>query len=216
MHNITCILCINILLVGVSRTLQQGSVFYRQDYDATNNNIVKIDLDCPIERHTYVIISNTTAEQQQSIDQLSTQVSNSKDVEALLDRVNWRMFIYSCEKSNESFLYSSFELQNNCYSSSCSFTDSIDDLFSFNLECGNTTSCASVLDSSLITKWYIFFIFGLISLFGNIVVISDKVISIRKVQNKDKEIQIYLFLVLNLALADSLMGIFLAAISFEI
>ena len=57
---------------------------------------------------------------------------------------------------------------------------------------------------------------GLLSLVGNMVVIYDKIVSLQKFQNKNKEIQIYHTLVLNLSLADLLMGIYLIAISFEI
>ena len=46
--------------------------------------------------------------------------------------------------------------------------------------------------------------------------IYDKIVSLRKFQNKNKEIQIYHTLVLNLSLADLLMGLYLTAISFEI
>ena len=63
--------------------------------------------------------------------------------------------------------------------------------------------------------WFIFVLLGLLCLLGNIVVIYDKIICLRKAQNQDKEIQIYHILVLNLALADLLMGIYLTAIGFE-
>ena len=46
--------------------------------------------------------------------------------------------------------------------------------------------------------------------------IYDKIVSLRNFQNEHKEIQIYHTLVLNLSLADFLMGIYLTAISFEI
>ena len=100
--------------------------------------------------------------------------------------------------------------------SSCSFTDAIDYLFRFRLHCGDGINCSSFLNSSLLTKWYIFLVLGLLSFVGNIVVIYDKIVSFQKFQNKHKEIQIYNALVLNLSLADLLMGLYLTAISFEI
>ena len=57
---------------------------------------------------------------------------------------------------------------------------------------------------------------GFTALVGNVVVIYDKIMNLRKSQDKNKEIQIYHSLVLNLAFADLLMGIYLTAISFEI
>ena len=57
---------------------------------------------------------------------------------------------------------------------------------------------------------------GLIALVGNLVVIYGKIMNLRKNQNKDIKIQIYHTLVLNLAFADLLMGIYLTANSFEI
>ena len=163
-----------------------------------------------------MIVSNATKDQQRSIDQLSTQISNGKDVEKLLDHVNWRMFIYSCAETSGDFSFSEYELQDGCINSSCSFTDSIDYLFRFPLYCGDNINCSTFLNSSLVTQWYIFLVLGLLSLVGNMVVIYDKIVSLREFQNKNKEIQIYHTLVLNLSLADLLMGLYLTTISFEI
>ena len=88
----TLSLCI--LLIGLSLA-NQGSIFYQVNRNTSNITLIPLDVECPIEEFTYLIISNTTEDQQNSIDQLSTQISNGKDVEKLLDHVNWRMFIYS-------------------------------------------------------------------------------------------------------------------------
>ena len=134
----------------------------------------------------------------------------------LLNHVNWRIFISSCAQACDNFSFSAYQFQNTCSNNTlCLFSDSINDILRFSFQCGNT-SCASSFDSHPITKWYIFFVLGLFSLIGNIVVISDKTISLRNRQNKEKGIQIYHALVLNLALADLLMGIYLTAIAFEI
>ena len=193
----------------------QGSFYHRQAFNISNGNLINIKTNCPIAEKTNLIISNNTEDQQRYIDQFSTQISSSEDVETLLNHVNWRMFVYSCERASEDFAYSDYELQNNCSNSSCSFTDSLDDLFFFSLECGNN-SCTTYLNSSLITHWYIFLLLGFLALLGNAIVICDKIKSLRKIQNKHKEIHIYHALVFNLALADVLMGVYLTAIAFEI
>ena len=207
----------NIVLVGLSLSLAiEGSIFYQVDRNTSNITLIPLDVECPIEEFTYLIVSNATKNQQRSIDQLSTQISNGKDVEKLLDHVNWRMFIYSCEETSGDFSFSEYELQDACINSSCSFTDTIDYLFRFPLHCGDNINCLIFLNSSLVTQWYIFLVLGLLSLVGNMVVIYDKIVSLRKVKNKNKEIQIYHTLVLNLSLADLLMGLYLTAVSFEI
>ena len=206
---------LNILLIGLSLA-NKGSIFYQVNHNTSNITLIPLDVECPIEKFTYLIVSNATKDQQRSIGQLSTQISNGKDVEKLLDHVNWRMFIYSCVETSGDFSFSEYELQDGCMNSSCSFTDAIDYLFRTALHCGEGINCSSFLNSSLITQWYIFLVLGLLCLVGNVVVIYDKTVSLRKFQNKNKEIQIYHTLVLNLSLADLLMGIYLTTISFEI
>ena len=204
------------LLLTIAFISHQKSVFHREKQNSSNQTLISIDFECPIDENTYIVVSRTTEDQQKSIHQQATQVSNSDDVLRLLDHVNWRIFIYSCAQACVNFSFSAYRFQNACSNNTlCSFSDSINDILRLSFQCGNT-SCATSFDSHLIMKWYIFFVFGLFSFIGNIVVISDKTISLRKRQNKEKEIQIYHALVLNLALADLLMGIYLTAISFEI
>ena len=208
---------LNIVLVGLSLSLaNEASIFYQVDRNTSNITLIPLDVECPIEEFTYLIVSNATEDQQRSIGQLSNQISNAKDVEKLLDHVNWRMFIYSCAETSGDFSFSEYNLQDGCINSSCSFIDTIDYLFFFPLYCGNNITCSSFFNSSLLTKWYIFLVLGLLSLVGNMVVIYDKIVSLRKFQNKNKKIQIYHTLVLNLSMADLLMGLYLTAISFEI
>ena len=184
--------------------------------NTSNTILIPFDVECPIEDFTYLIVSNATENQQNIIDQLSTQISNGKDVEKLLDHLNWRIFIYSCAETSGDFSFSEYELQDGCINTSCSFTDSIDYLFRFRLHCGDNINCSTFLNSSLLTKWYIFLVLGLLSFVGNVLVIYDKIVILQKFQNKHKEIQIYHTLVLNLSLTDLLMGLCLTAISFEI
>jgi len=128
----------------------QNSLFIRHDTNST-----EVNLDCPIDESFYLIVSNATEEQQTITDQLSNQVSNSEDVERLLNHVNWRMFTYSYEKQGcYNFKYSAYQLQHNSSNSSCCITDSVDDIFLLSTQCGNT-SCSSFINSYISTKWYI-------------------------------------------------------------
>ena len=208
------ILGFSIFLFGVPMAYQ-GSIFQRHSYNLNNSNTISLNLECPIEENTYLIVSNTSNDEIEN-DYLPTQVFSSADVFTLLNHVNWRMFIYSHKQTCSNFSYSDYELQYDCFNSFYTFTDSIDDLFFFPLQCKNNTSCTSYLNSSIITQWYIFLLLGFIALVGNFIVIYDKIMNLRKNQNKDKEIRIYHTLVLNLAFADLLMGIYLTAISLEI
>ena len=193
------------------------SLFVRQEHGTSNNILVEIDAECPIKEHTYVVISSITATQQNDINALSNQVTNGGDVEKLLDHVNWRMFIYSCEQQSCcNSTYSSYQLQYpNCSNTTCCFSDGIDDLFSYFIRCGNT-SCTDFINSFAGQTWLIALISGLLCLLGNAVVMCYKATSLCKAQNKGKKIQIYNILVFNLALADFLMGVYLTAIAFEI
>ena len=180
------ILSLNVVLVGLSLA-NEGSIFYQVNRNTSNIILIPLDVECPIEEFTYLIVSNVTQDQQNSIDQLSTQISNGKDVVKLLDHVNWRMFIYSCVEISGDFSFSEYELQDGCVNSSCSFTDTIDYLFFFPLYCGDTINCSSFLNSSLVTQWYIFLVLGLLSFAGNVVVIYDKIVSLQKFQKKKKK-----------------------------
>ena len=59
-------------------------------------------------------------------------------------------------------------------------------------------------------------IFGLLSILGNCIVICKNVIALKKRSNLPKEIRIYNALVLNLAISDLLMGIYLVAAGIEL
>jgi len=189
----------------------QDSLFYQHKNDNNNNNFIDIDLDCPIKKNIYVIVSNTTENQHRNVE---IQISSSKDVEKLLNHVHWRMFISSCTQACYNFTYSTYEFENVCSNSSCCFSDSIDDLFFSSIQCGD--KCSKTINSFAIRTWYLLSILGLICLIGNFIVIYDKLINFQTKQDKCKEVQIYHALVLNLALSDLLMGVYLTAISFEI
>jgi len=120
-----------------------------------------------------------------------------------------------CQQACQNFSYSTYQLQNNFSNSSCCFSDSIDDVVRSSSQCGDI-SCSKLANLNSISNWPIFLVLGLICLLGNFVVIFDKIFNLQKTHNKGKEIQIYYILVLNLALADLLMGVYLIAISLDI
>ena len=193
----------------------QKSIFYQSEYNQSKGNLVYVNLECPSDEFTYVIVSNNTGNSQTTINQLSSQVSSSKDVENLLDHVSWRIFIYLCGKTCQNFTYSTYDIQEVRPNSTGCFSDSADDIYRSSSRC-SSINCTNAVNSYSGGRWFSFLIAGLICLFGNSVVILDKIISLRKKQHKDKEIQIYHTLVLNLALADLLMGIYMTAFGFEI
>ena len=134
------------------------------------------------------------------------------NVVKLLDQVNWRMYIYSCEQTCSNFSYSDNEFRNVCPSSTCCFSDRIDDLLLYSFRYNGRD--ANDVNSLVTSAWFVLLIFGLLCLLGNIFVICDKTISLIKTKT-EKEIQIYRTLVLNLALSDSLMGVYLIGMAFE-
>ena len=122
--------------------------------------------------NTYGIVSNNTRDQQRLIDKPSAQVSNNKGVVNLLDDVNWRMFIYSCEQTCSNFSYSENEFQNDCPNSTCCFSNRIDDLllYSFRWDRFECFKFACNVGSA----WLVLLIFSLLRMLGNSFVIYDK------------------------------------------
>ena len=170
---------------------------------------------CAVQPSTYVIVSNTTEVNQMKIIELAPEVSNAEDAEALLDLVQWKIFVQSCRQPSDNFTKLETVLGNFCPNSSCRFSDRIDEILQRMPDC-SCSSCSNFTKSFIISKWGIFLALGILCLIGNIIVIFDKITSLRKSQNKGKEVQIYYILVLNLAIADWLMGIYLTAVAFEI
>ena len=189
----------------------QESVFYGRELGNSNETF----FECSA-KDTYIIVSHSSTEEHQRINQLSLQITKSEDVEKLLDHVNWTMLIYSCDQPS---CYNStgleHDFQNICYNSSCCFTNSLDDVLQSSSSCGSR-SCTDSVNSQSTAQWYGLLIFGLLCLLGNVFVVCDKIISLLKKQNIEEEVQIYYTLVLNLASADLLMGVYLTGIAFEI
>ena len=72
----------------------QESIFYQTNYNQSYSNLIQGDFECPSGGFRYVVVSNNTVNSQKTIDQLSSQVSSSEDVENLLDHVNWSRVLY--------------------------------------------------------------------------------------------------------------------------
>ena len=192
------------MVIGASKFFGNALILY-------GNYSIKVDFSkCRNTENTYGIAINNTEDQQRHIDQLSAQVSNSEDVVKLLDHVNWRMFIYSCKQTCSNISYSENEFH--YYSASC-LRGNIDDLLFYSSQYDAKNS--NDFNSLIMSTWFFLLIFGLLCLLGNIFVICDKTKRLIKTVKPDKEIQIYQTLVLNLALSDSLMGVYLTAMAFE-
>ena len=189
--------------------------FFENAHNLNDNYSIKVDFTkCLIMDNTYGIVSNNTEDQQRHIDQLSAQVSNSEDVVKLLDRVNWRMFIYSCEQTCSNFSYSDNEFLNDCPDSTCCFSNRIDDLLLYSSRYDGIG--LNDLNSLVMSTCFVLLIFGLLCLLGNSFVACCKTKNLIKTLKTEKEIQIYQTLVFNLALSDSLMGVYLTAMAFEL
>ena len=184
------------------------------DDGAEPTTVANPDFKCVQGSYTYVIVSNNTYEQKLKIVELSLNASSSEDVETLLDQINWRFFLYISRNNNTC---SSYKLIDNCSNEACCVTDSVDEIILNGSYCENSANdCSSTINSYPVVHWYIFFVLGLISVIGNLIVIHDKVKNLTSNRNENKEIKIYYTLVLNLALSDLLMGVYLTAISLEI
>ena len=191
---------------------QRDVIVYELDKESHN---FTMNRSCAGQPSTYVIVSNTTEVNRRKIIELAPGVSSAEDAEALLELVQWKIFVPSCRELCDNFTKLETVLENFCPNSPCRFSDRIDEVLQRMPDC-SCSSCSSFTKSFIISKWEIFLALGIMCLIGNIIVIFDKITSLKKSQNKGKEVQIYYILVLNLAIADLLMGIYLTAVAFEI
>ena len=135
----------------------------------------------------------------------------------LLSHFNFSIYVGKCKKEQPfaNFL-AKFENETKvcCQNSTCSFTHDFHGYFYFNLD-----SCIpenTKVKPTLIENSVPLVIFGLLSLLGNCIVISKSIMALKKNSIQHKEMQIYNVLVLNLATADLLMGIYLVVAGIEI
>ena len=145
------------------------------------------------------------------------QVSSEKNVETLLDEVNLKVFTYTCEQTFcNNTVNQQYHFQHPCLTNaSCCFSNNHTAIFPSQKKC-DPYDCKDFLQSSAFSHWYIFLVFGLLCLCGNFVVISQKITCLCNNRNQHKNVVIYNILVLNLSIANLLMGIYLIAISLEI
>ena len=200
---------------GVS--CQKNEIYYYFDVTTSTRHLNQVET-CSIIPKTFALVSNMTESAKNKVAQFGSRVSSEKDVETLLDYINWKLFVYVCENSFcNSTTNQQQHFQHLCaFDASCCFTNSYKVLIPFSRRCKNP-NCINFLPKSFIAHWYIFLVLGLFCLFGNFVVIYQKVNKLFcKNQTLKKNNLIYNILVLNLSSANLLMGVYLVAISLEI
>ena len=147
----------------------------------------------------------------------SFDVSSAHEVMELLNHFNFSIYVGNCKNENNfgDFL-AKFKNKTKfcCENSTCGFIHDFHGHFYFTLNYCIPEN--TKLKPTLIENSVPFVIFGLLSLFGNCIVISKNVIALRKHSIFHKEMKIYNVLVLNLATADFLMGIYLIIAGIEI
>ena len=183
----------------------------------TNASSFNQNKTCSTISKTFVLVTNITDRLKRNIMEFAPHVSSEKDVKTLLDYVNWELFVHTCEKSLCNYISNQkLRSQNLCLiNASCCWSNAYEAVVSISRRCENS-NCTDFFKTSAISHWYIFFVFGIICLSGNFVVIYQKVADFCKNQNQQKNILIYNILVLNLSIANLLMGIYLTSISLEI
>ena len=147
----------------------------------------------------------------------SFDVSSAHEVMQLLNHFNFSVYAGNCknEKNFEDFLAEfKYETTFCCENSTCGFIHDFHGHFYYNLN--TCISEYSKLKLTLIENSVPFIVFGLLSLLGNCVVICKNVIVLKKSSILNKEMKIYNVLVMNLAISDLLMGIYLIIIGIEI
>ena len=143
----------------------------------------------------------------------SFEAKKEIDVTNLLDYVNLNLYALTCNNQscneNQTSVFKYLKLRlNSSNNSTCLLTN---DPSSFSSQDGNWDKL-----KPKILLWLLVLVLGLMCLFGNSIVIFRQIFNLAKQKNYHKEIRVYNSLLLNLSLADFLMGIYLVVISFEI
>ena len=172
---------------------------------------------CPQNSRTYLIRDVTDFQQLQN--QINFSEENAEDMDFLLDSIKWQVFVYMCGNnrtiSHNLKTVTLNKFQNCCKNDEAFFTNEISQVLSHYPNC-NVTRCKEHETPYYIPNWILVLCFGLVGLFGNAVVIHRKIKSIWTKSNPNKEIQIYNSLVLNLAISDMLMVIYLVFLAVEV
>lgn len=206
-----------VVFAGCKTSILDDSEFCYNIISQTIFDLDSDDICTEYEKSSYYQCSKKLKNNETTFKKLKnlTEINSSSDVLALLDNVNISLYGFICRNLSESFSNKSqyyFKTSNySCSGSRCFFTNNPYALFP------DLPTCQScVQNTRLIRKWFSFFVLGMICLFGNGIVIYQKIAQSFKKTHRNKEIQVYNALVLSLAMADFLMGIYLVAISFEI
>ena len=172
----------------------------------------RTELFCENTKDNYLICEDTFS----NFKNLTTSMNGNHhdDLETILKSVSFKLFSNFCANKDDNTKKSiNYSLHNNfCHNSSC-FEEVQMKTWTF-MPCVNLTENNS--PDLFIQTSSPFLIFGLISLFGNSIVIFQKLFLLVKKANLSKEMRIYYVLVLNLALSDFLMAIYLTAIGNEV
>lgn len=136
---------------------------------------------------------------------------------------NWKLFASGCDgvPASECFFYSKpFHLLSASQNSTDCYTNNIETLFKPNYCYPSNKDCevkAREYNEILLQNIKIpYLIFGVISLLGNIVVLTQKVLGMIRSSVNQKEVQIYNVLVLNLSIVDCLMGFYVMVLAVSI
>ena len=147
----------------------------------------------------------------------SFDVSSAHEVIQILNHFKFGIYASNCE-DDHSFDTFSTKLENEtifcCENLTCGFIHDFHDYFYTNLNA--CTPENTKLKPTLIENSVPLVVFGFLSLLGNCIVICKSVMALKKSSIPHKEMQIYNVLVLNLATADFLMGIYLVVAGIEI
>ena len=129
------------------------------------------------------------------------QSSSEIDARKYLQNTKWKLFltISSNERSSNGMV-------------ACNLSENVSEILSVLAEC----KCYNRTHAQPATSaWEVFTILGLVCVVGNIVVIYTKLSKFVGKKVLPDEIKIYYFLVLNLAVSDLLMGVYLIGVAFE-
>lgn len=164
----------------------------------------------------YLCDFNNSYKKLDSFYEHDLSLTNEKRLLILLDRINATLYGYKCV--NKTSFKTEFRnnkpykiINQSCENMICFLTSNPNSLIS------EGPRCDPCVDTSLlITQWVPFMIMGFLCVLGNGVVIFQKITFFKKLSQQNKEIQMYSALVLSLAVADELMGIYLVGISIEL
>ena len=171
---------------------------------------------CP---RTYLIASNASDLLTEPKSIINFTCKSEEDVEFVLNTIQWNLFVFSCDDISEnsvSFPRIDSEFFHCCSNHSGHFTNKFSQVFKSTKppDCLNS-DCNEKETTVFYKQWMPVLVLGVVCIFGNLVVIIQKIVVLFQSSSNDTGQQIYFALVLSLALSDLLIGIYLTAMSFE-